>query len=287
ALDAETDLLATVGSSTPIPAPRLLKLDHSASPVPSSYALLSHPLGTPLARAPPGDARSRARTDLRLGAHLRALHAVQNDWFGLPGAPGDWGECYSWQEGFAALLEAALADAARAAVGGVPAEALRRALGRAIGSFLFDDVEVPCLVWGGALEWDAGVFVSVRGGGGAEGAEGAEGSSPGEEDGEITGLAGWGGALWGDPLMEGAFRAPSAALLEGYGGSPIVFARQHTKRLWYTAYAALRTLVAIAEEAAAGAGGAHALPPTREWDAEKTRALLDKTVELLKDAPCY
>lgn len=246
-------LLRQVASLSSAPTPQLLKVDLSGSIVPSAYSVLSHPVGAPLSSIRGAlSQENNLRVDLSLGASLQSANAIQNDWFGLPLDPNEWGECYSWQECFTLLLEEALfavENSDSPMKEWLPIADIRRVLGRAIGFYLFDDVEVPCLVWNVSLSWDDSVFV--------------------RDHDNVTSLCSWEGALWGDPLMEGAFREPSAAFIEGYGGSPIVIARQKTKRLWYTLYVALRTLL-------------HA-----EANVDGVKDLLLKTVDALKDAPCY
>lgn len=203
-----------------------------------------------------------AKVDLRLGSALQQIHGVENDWFGIACNAEEWKECYSWQECFTLLLETVLIDAEKSALT-LPFEELRRALSRAIGYYLFDDVEVPVLVWSSSLDWDGDAFVGDVG------------------SGELSGLCGWGGAVWGDPLMEGALRKPSQALIEGYGGSPIVFARQKTKRLWYTVLAALQDLVNLTNRDKGN------ILMRSAWNETSLKELIEKTAQELKDAPCY
>lgn len=264
-LIAEEKLLKAVCSSTAAPFSPLLKLDTSQSVISSAYLLLPQPSGVCLEAARPSlSAEHSIRVDLRLGSYLQELHAIENDWFGLPADAGTWSECYSWGECFPLLLETALADAE---AHGLPVAfvEVRLALSRAIGFYLFDDVEVPTLVWSPALDWDRDVYVR-------------EDSEDSERP--ITGLCGMGRCIWGDPLMEGAFREPSAALLEGHGGSPILFARQKTKRLWYTFYSALLHIIDLTSRGK----DAHSSDP---WTIERTTELLKKTAEELQGAPCY
>ena len=94
----------------------------------------------------------------------------------------------------------------------------------------------------------------------------------------VTSFASVGHALWGDPLLETMFMEPSAAFVEGYGGPLIVFARQKTKRLWYTLFL---SLVVLVQAKRLGLG---------EVDYEKVRWAKEtagKCVAGLKDAPCY
>lgn len=84
--------------------------------------------------------------------------------------------------------------------------------------------------------------------------------------------------------MEGAFRQPSAALLSGYGGDPIVFKRQGTKRLWYTAYAVLRALVDLDKRGKSNRGDGY---NGDKWNEGLLKELLSTTILDLIDAPCH
>lgn len=142
---------------------------------------------------------------------------------------------------------------------------LRGSLGRAIAFYLFDDVEVPSLVWNTSLNWMDDIVV-------------ADADSSSEES-EVWVFRAWNNALWGDPLMEGALQNTGKALLEGYGSSPIVFGRQHTKRLWYSLYSALRLLLRVEQR--------HDQVRIGPWDAVTLRDILLQTAEALRTAPCF
>jgi hypothetical protein len=199
-----------------------------------------------------------ASLDLRLGVALRTMHNLQSEWCGPP--PLEKEGLYSWQEAFTLILEETLSAAESAGIASADdVTMLRGHLARAIGAFLFDDVEVPSLV---ALTTGAeSVFIA-------------------DVDGEpqlallLPSLA---HLLYGDPLLERAFspsEAPSRALLEGYGTPPpIVFARQRTKRMWYDLYLGLVALLG-----ARGAGHQNI-----DWAVR----LVEQSRVLIKDAPCY
>ncbi|KAN0130172.1 hypothetical protein V8E53_012117 [Lactarius tabidus] len=203
--------------------------------------------------------KGAASLDLRLGVALRTLHNLQSEWCGPPTLEKEG--LYSWEEAFALLIEEVLSAAESAGfVSAADLITLRSCLARAIGAFLFDDVEVPSLV---ALTTGAeSVFIT-------------------DTDGEpqlallLPSLA---HILYGDPLLERAFspsEAPSRALLEGYGvPPPIVFARQRTKRMWYDLYLGLVVLLGarrVSEE------------QNTDWAAQ----LVEQSKVSLKDAPCY
>jgi len=246
----------------PFPVPVALNTD---VPHPYMLARLLVPLTTsvPLRQLaavrdslPPEGAAS---LDLRLGVALRTLHNLQSEWCGPPTLEKEG--LYSWQEAFALLIEEALSAAELAGlVSAADLTTLRSYLARAIGAFLFDDVEVPSLV---ALTTGAeSVFIT-------------------DADGEpqlallLPSLA---HVLYGDPLLERAFspsESPSRALLEGYGAPPpIVFARQHTKRMWYDLYLGLVVLL-----------GARRVGEDQNtnWAVQ----LVEQSRISLKDAPCY
>lgn len=296
-------LLKLLSENTSIPQPTPLHLSDTLDIIRYHYLILSCPPGVPLSelrRHGKLSERQNALIDLEIGRWMREMHdGVQNDWFGLPkpqpSAPavpsflpsipglaslgfgqqgGDDGEepSYSWQETFTGLLEPMLhAAEARGLAPGVAYPALRHALGRAIGSFLFDDCAVPSLL---TFLADAGsVCVHVP----------AAGAEP-----RVTALLPPVCALYGDPLLETFFLAagpgdaalaPSVALLEGYGGDPIVFRRQRTKRVWYDVFLALAVLLAPRDAAVSD--------PEAEGRVDWARRRLGECVDILKDAPCY
>lgn len=222
--------------------------------------------------------RQLARIELQLGTYLRALHSVTNDWFGRPAEPAklkhpaapfipfafsvdnggvgqeteeDWSR-YSWQDTFVLMLEELLAELTGAdghtvlfdlrGELGIDVEELRRYLSRAIGAFLFDDVEVPGIIWVTGNEADVFVSLSPLGNASTE----SQDSEAGADIAYL--LPTFSHTLWGDPLMEAWFipPGPSQAINEGYfggeGGRLIVFPRHKTKRVWYTIYLALLVL---------------------------------------------
>ncbi|PPQ86486.1 hypothetical protein CVT26_012080, partial [Gymnopilus dilepis] len=228
----------------------------------------------------PAQSKESTLIELQIGRFLGRLHAnVQNDYFGRVRAP-NWDlnlkpaalaraqvfapatqeeeESYSWQETFTALLEALLWEAESTGAVDLPYEAIRGYLSRAISSFLFDDVEVPSLVWLTGSEED--VYVAVDPVSSTSSASSSEstrttssdsnsnpdkdtGSAPPPQTPPTSSIAAilpnLTHALWGDPLLETFFHPPSPtpALKEAYtqsgGQELILFPRQRTKRLWY------------------------------------------------------
>ncbi|KAH7890425.1 hypothetical protein F5I97DRAFT_1964003 [Phlebopus sp. FC_14] len=261
--------------------------------------------------------RQLARVELRLGTYLRALHNLQNEWFGRPvntplsppslpsffavnqgGQDGegdeDWTR-YSWQDTFVLLLEELLTEVFEGEDGelsGEPEdslhinlEELRRYLSRALGSFLFDDVETPQLIW--VTGSDEDVFVSLsHPSSSTEGLRENPDATEAEADIAYI-LPSLSHALWGDPLMEAFFAppGPSQAISEGYfdgeDGRLIVFPRQRTKRVWYTVYLAL---IVLAEYRRGSSGEMEKMYSGKVKWAKK---ILPKCVKILKDAPCY
>jgi hypothetical protein len=203
---------------------------------------------------------SAAALDLRFGLAIRTLHNLQSEWCGPP--PLESEGLYSWQETFVRLIDEALSAAKSVGIiaSAEDVAALRGYLARAIGAFLFDDVEVPSLV---ALTTGAeSVFVT---------------DADGEPQLALL-LPSFAHLLYGDPLLERAFspsEEPSRALLEGYGAPPpIVFARQRTKRMWYDLYLGLVVLLGTKR-----VGN----DQTVDWATQ----LVEHSRVLIKDAPCY
>ena len=247
------------------PRPYILARLPPASPPLSPSARLKSSLAT--VRRGDGDGtlppEQVASLDLHFGLALRTLHNLQSEWCGPPPLEGEG--LYSWQEAFERLVDEALCAAESAGDVFASAEdvvALRGCLARAIGAFLFDDVEVPSLV---ALTTGAeSVFV-------------ADADGDGEPRLALL-LPSFAHLLYGDPLLERAFspsEAPSRALLEGYGSPPpIVFARQRTKRMWYDLYLGLVVLL-----------GARRVGSDQNVD--WATQLVEHNRVLLRDAPCY
>ncbi|KAL4063454.1 hypothetical protein V8B97DRAFT_1864657 [Scleroderma yunnanense] len=320
-LPALSAVLSQIVSSTDVPVPKPVAQDFSGGqgrwnfgwllvlvPESSQSASLASLRSTL-------SSRQLARIELLLGTYLRALHGVANDWFGRPAEPSklnppsapfppslyptisagqdteeDWSR-YSWQDTFVLLLEDLLTELSgedgRPALLdlrnelGIDVEELRRCLSRAIGAFLFDDVEVPGLIWVTGNEADVFVSLSTLG-------------SEEEAEADIAYLLPtFSHTLWGDPLMEAWFvpPGPSKAVTEGYfggveGGRLILFPRQKTKRLWYTVYLAL---LVLAEERRGheSTQGETSDGVVHRSEVEWAKEILPKCLQGLKDAPCY
>jgi len=225
--------------------------------------------------------------DLQLGVYLSQLHAIQNDWFGLPLPIEPADPSYSWQETFTLLLETLLRDLElKDQESLIPYEDVRRYLSRAIGFFLFDDVETPSLIWFTGTEDDVYITIPFS----------DESDSEAQPTPTIrTILPNFAHSLWGDPLLETVFMppGPSTALLEGYvdgGGGPlIVFPRQKTKRIWYTVFLALLVLADYGVAAQGPGASVQARDETCFTEEKRiwAREMLKQCVEALKDAPCY
>ncbi|KAJ4474380.1 hypothetical protein J3R30DRAFT_669184 [Lentinula aciculospora] len=215
-------------------------------------------------------APQEAFIDLTVGQLLGQLHSgVQNDWFGRSSISQPNEPSYSWQETFVGLLEPLLGHAQEAGINlGVPYKDIRVYLSRAIAFFLFDDVEVPSLIWFTGSEDD--IYITRP-----------NDNSPSIQIAAIVPTLAH--SLWGDPLLETFFLppAPSEAVKEGYaggGGNPLlVFGRQKTKRLWYTVFLAL--VVLVEREGM----GTDSFSDKRPWALDT----LKRCTQALKDAPCY
>ncbi|KAI0055617.1 hypothetical protein BV25DRAFT_1736766 [Artomyces pyxidatus] len=254
-ISAQYSLLTHLHTHLPLPHPLPLPSPLALTP---TYLLLRLPHAlSPTPELPITPAQNKAAL---LGASLRAVHACAGEWFGRHAWEHEG--VYSWQEAFTRLLEDAL-DAAPPHLG-LDVQAVRKRLSRAIGFFLFDDVEEPAFV---ALTSEA-VY--------------ARADAP---DGDVVlWLPTLPHALFGDPLLERVFSevpfplgsgqpAPSRELLQGYGSPLIVFARQRTKRLWYDLYLGLLLLLNESLHS----------PEELDW----ARELVRRSAELLENAPCY
>ncbi|KDQ51892.1 hypothetical protein JAAARDRAFT_40715 [Jaapia argillacea MUCL 33604] len=293
-----------IKTNTSIPLPQIHHVDSSCSLVPFPYILSDLPTGIKLS-----EARARGLltekenmvVDLKVGAWLRELHDIENDWFGCPksledtekqahqhhlphhlGALGHFGvggaeeeePSYSWQESFTLFLEEMMCEAEERGEE-LPYEEIRMYLSRAIGFYLFDDAEVPKLVWFTGNE-DA-ILIDVPS---ASNSESLSRPEP-----RITSFLQFTHAIYGDPLLERLFASPgpSKALLEGYGKNVVVFARQRTKRIWYEVFWGL---VVLSEMAKAGLGEEEEEVKVGERRKRAKEVVLEG-VKMLKDAPCY
>lgn len=272
------NLLSKIKSNSSIPVPPGI-LDASLDIIPHEcilFTMSSASKAIPLSTARSSeilDARGLARVELELGAYLGQLHAIQNDWFGLPSVTEPAEPSYSWQESFVFLFETLLEEIKPLPISErlyLPFEDIQRCLSRAIGFFLFDDVEVPALIGFAVSEDDVLVHVPDE-------------ASPTATIKMILPNFSW--AVWGDPLLESFFMppGPSPAVMEGYTGAggtrPIVFPRQKTKRLWYSLYLSL--LILCKEDSR---------PKESSEDSSKIMWALKTAQECakaLKDAPCY
>lgn len=314
-LQALSALLTKIASCTNVPVPKPVAQDSSGGNgrwdfswllllIPRSSeapASMSTSILSLASLRPTLSPRQLARVELRLGTYLRALHGITNEWFGRPveeeAEKENWSK-YSWQDTFVLLLEELIGELCESPSGGstrfdlreelgIDVEELRRYLSRAIGSYLFDDVESPGLMWVTGSEADVLVSLSEKEGTEIEDEIGAEADI-------AYLLPTFSHALWGDPLMESWFvpPGPSEAINEGYfggEGSLIVFPRQKTKRVWYTIYLALLVLM---EERRGGKIGqretiGHGEDNTGRSKVQWAREILPKCVKALKDAPYY
>jgi len=204
-----------------VPVPRVLVSDTTKTLVDFDYLLLPHP--SPAALPTRTLTQAEERT---FGQHLRKIHAIDNDWFGVPGEPSD---VISWEEAFTLLLEALLDKTETGEQRDtVKIERIRGALSRAIGFFLFDDVEVPSLVW---VMGDESSVMEV------------------EENGEskLTFL-GFSHAVWGDPRMEHVFMDEAKNIQGGYDENLFLLPRQRIKGVWYALFFALLVMAESEDE---------------------------------------
>jgi len=218
--DATKSILSQVAQRSDVPVPTALISDTTKAIVDFDYLLLPHP--SPAALPTRTLTAPEERT---FGQQLRKIHAIDNDWFGVPGEPSD---VISWEEAFTLLFEALLDKSeADELWKTVKIEHIRGALSQAIGFFLFDDVEVPSLVW---LTGDELSAMEV------------------EENGEskLTFLC-FSHAVWGDPRMEHVFMDEVKDIREGYDEDLFLLPRERIKGVWYSLFYAL-LMVAESED---------------------------------------
>ncbi|EGN94412.1 hypothetical protein SERLA73DRAFT_77810 [Serpula lacrymans var. lacrymans S7.3] len=342
-------LLTSISTSTSIRLPSIRAIDTSLTDkeIPYHWLLLDVPALPPQ----PSSADYYALIDVQLGIYLKELHGVQNEYFGVPDSPYSSTDTsttpsfsipgftgaegadgfnfdedltqYSWQDTFTLLLDTLLDELSTSSQSDITKyvpdiqahiPAIRAHLARAMGSFLFDDVEMPSLLWVTGAEED--VFVVVpRAMMDQLQPEFDELSSSSHFDPSVAYiLPTFTHALWGDPLLEALFMPPrpSWPFAQGYTRESInvndeltnlaatvsedsslgvvdnpliVFPRQRTKRIWYTLYLALLVLYEhTREDAGQGELASECSCHTKLAWASDT---VPRCVEALKEAPCY
>jgi hypothetical protein len=210
--DASKSILSQIAQRSDVPVPTVLVSDTTKTLVDFDYLLLPHP--SPAALPTRTLTTPEGRT---FGQQLRKIHGIDNDWFGVPGEPST---VISWEEAFTLLLEALMDKVETDELWEtVKIEHVRGALSQAIGFSLFDDVEVPSLVW---LTGDELSAIEA------------------EENGEskLTFL-GFSHAIWGDPRMEHVFMGDVKDIQEGYDQDLFLLPRQKIKGIWYSLFYAL------------------------------------------------
>lgn len=288
------DIISLILNSTSIPIRSTSTLDLSLSLLPFHYILsppapISSDTIIPLSAARKSGKLSPAdlvRVDLTMGKFLGQLHSrCQNDWFGLVQEKGKEDDPtktsqYSWQETFSLLFESILSEIESHSrewdMADIPFRQIRLYFSRAIGFSLFDDVEVPCLIWFTGSEDD--IYIRLNS----------------EDTANLAAiLPNVSHALWGDPLMETFFlETQSEAFLKAYkewGGEDLmVFPRQKTKRIWYTLFLAFVVLKergnAVYSTVTEGEG--LCLAPSAIGTAWAKKKIL-QCAEEVKDAPYY
>jgi hypothetical protein len=178
----------------------------------------------------------------------------------------------SWEDVFTDLLHSLLTHVEahdEHYASQLPYADLRLYLSRAIGASLFADVDQSSLIWFTGSDHD--IYLVF------------------DDQNVWTGriaviLPNLTHALWGDPLLESFMMGdgPSKAFMEGYldsGGKPlVVFARQKTKRLWYTVFLAL---VVLTNYGLPAPTDDHYVNQKRAW----AKVTLKETVDKLRNAP--
>ena len=293
ALPVISTIITRILESTSIPIHSTSKLDTTLTLLPFHYILsppapISSETITPLSKArksgllSPQDA---TRIDLIMGKFLGQMHSrCQNDWFGLVedkfDATREDSTRYSWQETFTLLFESVLSDieGLRPYAADIPIPQIRLYFSHAIGCFLFDDVQVPSLVWFTGSEDD--IYVSP-----------SQMQNP-SRAGLAAILPNVSHALWGDPLLETFFmEQKSEAFMEAYkeaGGSELMyFPRHKTKRVWYTLFLALVVLRERGHEVDSTPSRSSKMSAPSNIDAAWAVKTISDCVLVLKDAPYH
>ncbi|EPS40592.1 hypothetical protein H072_5566 [Dactylellina haptotyla CBS 200.50] len=163
-----------------------------------------------------------AMVEYNIGQHARRINRIHNSHFGLAGGAGSKKMYTTWRSAFLSMFETVMRDAEDLFIS-VPYEVLRWHVGRL--AYALDDVKVPQLVCYDLCD--------------------AQRAIVDERTGRLNGLLDFERAVWGDPLMESAFRDPSLAFLNGYGGSPLGAPNARPRVLLYSLYYYLQAVVEV------------------------------------------
>jgi aminoglycoside phosphotransferase (APT) family kinase protein len=217
---ADVRVLRLVRALTHLPVPAVICHDTSGSIIPNEYFIMQFMPGTSLLRLRGQLTANQNDTIQRqVGACLRKINNITGQRFGAfahPEAPGQ-----SWRAAFRLMAADVLADGAdknvQLPIGYADVYALLAAHYDAL-----DGVTTPQLVhWD---MWDANVLLDPA-------------------TMQVTGLIDFECALWGDPLIEWNFAAPSPAFLEGYGRALPFTHAERTRRALYDVYLYLAMVI--------------------------------------------
>lgn len=239
---AEVGAMRLVRGKTKVPVARVAAYDQSQEIVPSDFFVADCVPGIPLDHAKKAlDPDALASIERQVGAYLYALHTVKGSGFGTFNLPTHT----TWRAAFEDLLECLRKDQLDKEIE-LPTDAFGCTTPHL--SSLNEVKESRLIHWD---LWDPNVFVDP-------------------ETAKVTGLIDFERALWADPLMEGNFRSPSPALLEGYGAPILDEPGSDARRALYALYLFLIMTIECTYR-------------HFESDHEKMcRGLLDDSIEALK-----
>jgi len=187
-MTAEVAATREVKAKTKLPLPQVVAFDQTREEVTGDYFITGFVEGVPLDRIRKDlTAEAGANVDRQIGTLLRELHSIQGEAFGTYNQPIH----STWMDAFGSLLEDLRRDQQDQAIV-LPPDSFESATPHLSA---LSEVKSPALLhWD---LWDPNIFIDPV-------------------DFHVTGLIDFERAMWADPLIEGNFMTPSAALLEGY-----------------------------------------------------------------------
>jgi aminoglycoside phosphotransferase (APT) family kinase protein len=192
----EVDTMRMAAQNPGIPVPEIYAYDTSREICNSDYFFMEKLVGENLGHVRESySPEEQAQIDRSIGEIVREINSFTGTYYGYPGNSDLRAD--NWRDAFIGIMDSILADGhKKSADYGVDAGIIRDTVLKHAPAL--ESVSTPQLVHWDA--WDLNFFV---------------------KDGKITGILDFERALWGDPLLEGHFRALSwggvTESMRGYG----------------------------------------------------------------------
>ncbi|KAL2809800.1 hypothetical protein BJX63DRAFT_434858 [Aspergillus granulosus] len=220
-LDTEARALSLLNQN-PIPCiPRLLHYDPLGDLLGPSFLIRHHLQGSTLEDMESQlSAQERKAIDRSLGLLGKRISQHVSDSFGSLGQVANAAGKQSWREAFLSLFEGILRDSEDVFIN-LPYGELRHQVSRL--SPVLDEISVARLV---VIDFGHPSHVFVD-----------------PESKRLSGISGFGTAVWGDVYMAKIFENPSTSVLDGFGSGCVRSQSGRIRQLLYSCYRAVHSIV--------------------------------------------